>query len=225
MIRDKRIFLPAVFLFLALELSLSVLLHTVGGGWNAHLSYAVVLLAFLFCFLFAERSGRYLLTQIALLFTAVSDWYLVLHPERGYLTAMLFFTVVQLAYGARLLLEDRDRVRLHLGLRLFLSLLAVSIAVLVAGEAVDALALVSMFYFANLVSNAVLALINIRENPILAAGLVLFVLCDIFVGFGMLGSYIPLPTTPLIEFLSSPPLNMAWVFYAPSQTMLALSLA
>ncbi len=225
MIKDRRVFLPAVLLFLTAELTLSVLLHTVGGGWNARLSYAVVVLAVLFCLLFAERSGRYLFTQLALVFTAVSDWFLVLHPERSYLIAMLFFTVVQLAYGARILLEDRGRARLHLLLRLSLSLLAIALCLLVAGDTADALALVSMFYFANLVSNAVLALLRVKECPLLALGLVLFVLCDIFVGFGMLGTYLPLPDTPLMEFLTSPPVNMAWVFYAPAQTLLALSLA
>ncbi len=217
-------FLPAVLLFLAAELTLSVLLHTAGGGWSARLSYAVVVLAVLFCFLFIEKSGRYLFTQLALVFTAVSDWYLVLHPERGYLTAMLFFTVVQLAYGARILLEDRKRTRFHLLLRLSLSLLAIALCLFIAGDTADALALVSMFYFANLVANAVLALIRIKESPLLAIGLVLFVLCDIFVGFGMLGTYLPLPNTPLLEFLTSPPVNMAWVFYAPAQVLLALSL-
>ena len=64
-------------LFCTVELLLGVWLHTSGGALAAHCSYAAVWLAFLFCFLSAERSAAYLFTQIALLFTVAADSILV----------------------------------------------------------------------------------------------------------------------------------------------------
>jgi len=223
--RSKRLYHAALALFLAAECVLGVLVHTVRPGAVPWVSYAAVLLAFAFCFLSARKSATYALSQLALLFTLAADYILVLHPEYSKLLAMLFFSVVQLAYGARLLLEAEGRRprAVQAGVRAALSLLAVLLTLLVVGEAADALALVSMFYFANLLWNAALALLAWRRSPTLALGLVLFVLCDLFVGLSMLDAYLPIAEGTLLAWMASPPINMAWVFYIPSQTLLSLS--
>ena len=221
----KRPLAVAATLFVLAEVTLGVLVHTLRGAAVARVSYAAVVLAFAFCLLFMERSTDYLLTQAALLTTCAADWILVLHPDRSYLVAMCFFSAAQLLYGARMTWLTVGRLRsVGLWLRLALTLAAWLTAYLVAGSTVDALALVSLFYFANLIVNALLAFLTHTACGTLAAGFLLFLLCDIFVGFGMLGEYIPLPSSGPLAFMASPPINMAWVFYVPSQTLLALSL-
>lgn len=220
--RDDRLYPIAAGLFAAAEATLGVLVHTVKGCLVPWVSYAAVLLAFGFCLLSARRSAVFLLTALALLFTLAADYILVLHPEHSTLLAMLFFLSVQLLYGARLLLGAAAR-RLSLLLRAALSVLALLLPLLVVGERADALALVSMLYFANLLTNAALALGDLRRSPMLALGLLFFVLCDVFVGFGMLGEYLPVAEGTLWAWMAAPPINMAWVFYVPALTLLSLS--
>ncbi len=220
--RNKTALGASILLFLVAEVTLSVLLHTVPRGGRI-LSYAVVVLAFGFCLLLYRRSAIWCFTSAALLFTLCADYFLVLRGDR-YLAAMLFFSVVQLLYAGRLLSREAKRRRaLHLGIRGGTVLAALAATCLVAGENTDALALVSLFYFADLLVNTLFAFLDTRGRGLLPYGLLLFVLCDIFVGFSMLRAYLPLGDGALISFLTSPPVNMAWVFYAPSQTLLSLS--
>ena len=220
--RNKTLLSAAISLFLAAEVTLSVLLHST-GSFERGLSYSVVALAFFFCLGLYRRGAVWPLTVGALAFTLGADYFLVLRGDR-YLTAMLLFSVVQLLYAARLLLlEPRRRCAAHLGLRGGVILAALLATRLVAGEGTDALALVALFYFANLLVNTLFAFLDARGRGLLPYGLLLFVFCDIFVGFGMLDAYLPLKEGPLLSFLTSPPINMAWVFYAPSQTLLSLS--
>ena len=215
---------PLIRSFCAIEAILAILLHTQGGMLGRHFSFTSVLLAFFFCFLFMEKSPAYLFTQLALLGTVLADSILVYgRPETT--LAMCFFSVTQLAYAARLhTAMPPSRRPLHIAVRLLGSSVAILLVFLVAKEGTDALAVVSLFYFANLVMNAVYAFIFFEKPGLFAFGLLLFVFCDVFVGFSMLGGYLPLPDTALIDFLTSPPINMAWVFYLPSQVLLALSL-
>ena len=221
----RKSLVAAVAAFCTVEAVLGILLHTQGGVLGMHFSYASVLLAFLFSFLFMGRYPAYICTQIALLFTVAADTILVFQHSEYTTLAMCFFSVTQVSYAVRLHIAMPRRVRpYHLAARVLLSAAAVGAVFIVVGKATDALAVISLFYFANLVLNAAFAFVDLRKNPLLAIGLCLFVLCDIFVGFSMLGGYLALPDTHLVNFLVSPPINMAWVFYLPSQAILGISL-
>ena len=214
-----------VTLFCLFELILGVLIHTLSGTLVAHFSYCAVLLAFAFCFFFFEKSPAYLFTQIALLFTVAADSILVFQHMEYATLAMCFFSVTQLSYAARLHASLPAKMRpCHLAVRTVLSAAAVGAVFVVVGKDTDALAVISLFYFANLLMNAAFAFVDFQKNPLFAFGLCLFVLCDVFVGFSMLGGYLALPDTRFVQFLVSPPINMAWVFYLPSQTILGISL-
>ena len=221
----RRSFIMLVAVFCMVEAVLGVLLHTPDGLVGMHFSYLSVLFAFLFCFLFIGRYPAYIFTQIALLFTVAADTILVFQHSDYTTLAMCFFSVTQVAYAIRLHTVMPAGVRpYHLAARVLFSSLAIGAVLVVVGKAADALAVISLFYFANLVLNAAFAFADFRKNPLLAIGLFLFVLCDIFVGFSMLGGYLSLPDTRFVRFLVSPPINMAWVFYLPSQAILGISL-
>ena len=139
---------------------------------------------------------------------------------------MLFFSAVQIAYFLRMYFEDESRIRrrVHLILRVALSALAVGVTVIVLGKNCDAVAAVSMFYYANLILNAVFAFVSFGKNPILAIGLALFVLCDTVIGFSLIDTYLPISEGALIYQIIYPGFDLAWAFYLPSQALLAVSL-
>ena len=220
MLHSKRALVAFSVLFSAVEAVLGLLLQITPVAASRHLSFAAVVLACLACPLLASRTRSYLFTQVALVFTVVADSILVYHRMEHAVLAMCAFSVTQLAYGARLYVTVGRRAW-QLALRLALSALALLLVRLVAGGTADALASIAL---ATLLSNTLIACLGGRRQAVLATGLVLFVLCDVFVGFSMLGEYLPPPDTALIHFLSSPPINMAWVFYLPCTVLLGLSL-
>jgi len=212
--------------FLLTELTLGILLQLLPGRAATWCAYAAVLLACLFAFLFLSRTKRYLFTQAALLATVCADYFLVLRGAEQKLIAMLFFSVTQLCYFARIYFaENRENRRtVHVILRILVPLLTLALTLAVLGKSADAVATVSMFYFANLLLNIVFAFLLGEKPPIFAVGLLLFAFCDVFVGLSLLDGYLPITKGSFIYRLAHPGFNLAWVFYVPSQALLALSL-
>lgn len=226
MCNKRTALLSATALFLAAEITLSVLLQVSGGRVGIVCSFAAIALACLFCLLFAERSSAYLFTQLALVCTVCADYFLVLSSPRQQLPAMLFFSVTQLAYAARLYIDDASKRRRawQIGCRIGFSLVALLLTVLVLREKTDALALVSLFYYANLLVNILFAFTQLRGNALMAVGLLLFACCDTLIGLSCLGQYFPIAEDSLLYRVINPGFNLAWAFYVPSQALLALSL-
>lgn len=225
MLKHKNILAGAVVLFLLVEYALAVLLQITEEPAVSYYSFALVVLCGLFCALFAEESAVYGFTQAALVTTACADYFLVLSDNVRPLPAMLFFSVTQLCYFGRLYVTDgcQKRRRVHLYLRAGVSLAALLITVLMLGGDTDALALVSMFYYANLILNVAFAFVGWRQSPLLAVGLLLFLFCDTCVGIGNLYVYLPVNEAVLNRVLYGY-CNLAWVFYSPSQVLIALSM-
>ena len=226
MIKDKKLILSLTAAFLIVESILGVLLQTVQDDAPINLRYTTVILVCLFCVSFAEKSLSFLFTQIALFGTVVADFFLVYLDEIQQLPAMIFFSVVQLAYFLRLYYEDINRTRrkAHVIVRAAISVAIILITLAVLGESADAVALVSMFYYANLALNAIFAFISFKKNPIFAIGLLLFILCDTVIGFSLIDEYLPLSEDSFIYKIISPGFDLAWAFYLPSQALIAVSL-
>lgn len=213
--------------FLITELTLGILLQTLSGTAVTVCSYAAVLLACAFSFLFFSKTPTYYFTQAALLATVFADYFLVVKGAEQKLVAMLFFSVTQLCYFGRIYITDslKKRRTLHIFLRVLLPLLTVLVTLLVLGQNADAVAAVSMFYFANLILNVIFAFALGEKPPLLAVGLLLFAFCDVFVGLSLIESYLPLAEGSLLWHLAHPGFNLAWIFYVPSQALLTLSLS
>ena len=225
MVRSKPLQTGATALFLTVETLLGIWFQA-NGEYGRLLRFVTVVLACLFCTLFAERSWEYLLTQAALLLTVCADWFLVLPPSPNQLPGMLFFSVVQLAYAARLYLTapSPSRRRVQIILRISLSALAMTATALVLGKDTDAVAMISLFYYANLVLNIAFAWTQASTQLIMAVGLTLFLLCDTLVGFAFLDGYLTVAEGSLIDRINHPGFDLAWAFYLPSQMLLAVSL-
>ena len=213
--------------FILTELTLGILLQVLSGAAVTWCSYGAVLLAFLFAFFFFSKTPTYYFTVAALLFTVCADYFLVLKGAEQKLIAMLFFSATQLCYFGRIYLaEEKGKCRtVHGLLRVLVPLLTVLVTLLALGKGADGVAVVSMFYFANLILNVIFAFALGEKPPLLAIGLLLFAFCDVFVGLSLIEGYLPLAEGGLIYRLAHPGLNLAWVFYVPSQALLALSLS
>ena len=225
MIKNKKFIIPAVSVFLLLELVLSVAIQHSHGNVNTALSYSAIVLAFLFSWLSFEHSVDFILTEIALFCTVMADLFLVVLDPMRQLPAMIFFSVTQLAYFTRILLKTKNKPLFitHITVRCVVSLVVVIITAIVLGDNCDAVALISLFYFANLILNVIFSFISFGKAPVLAIGLMLFLFCDFFVGMSMIGGYIAIGDGGLISFLISPGFNAAWLFYVPSQALIAVS--
>ena len=226
MIKNKKIMLALTLVFLLIEAVLGYLLQTSQSTIPINLRYTAVVFACTFCILFAERSLSFLLTQITLVCTVGADYFLVYLNPMKQLPAMIFFSIVQISYFLRLYFEDDNKTRkkIHLIIRAMLSLAILVITFAILGKNCDAVAAVSMFYYVNLILNAVFAFISFKKNPILAIGFLLFILCDTVIGFAFIDSYLTIPEDSFIYDILYPGFDLAWAFYLPSQALLAISL-
>ena len=188
--------------------------------------YTSVALACAFCLIFAERSYSYLFTQLALIFTLCADYFLVYHTTPFQLEGMICFCFAQAAYFLRIYFEHESslRRRVHLILRAVISIGAMLGAYIVLGEATDPVAVVSVFYYANLILNLVFSFISFKKAPIMAIGFLCFLLCDTFIGLANIGPYLTFPEGSFIHKLLDPGFDPSWAFYVPSQALLAMSL-
>ena len=216
----------AIGLFVAVEVTLGVLLQTIGGRAGDALRISAVVLCCLFCGLLFDRSADYMLTQMALICTVCADYFLVWSQPRVQLPAMIFFLAVQLAYFARLFLSDDSarRKRWQIVSRGTLSAAVLIVTAVVLKQRTDALALISMLYYANLMSNVVFAFADFRKHALLSIGLLLFLFCDTVIGLSMLDGYLAIPQDALVYRFIHPGFDLAWACYLPSQVLITQSL-
>lgn len=197
----------AVFLCLQAALYLSFLALDVvsaAPGVSVALKYLSVLLCLTAALRRRKvgRDGR--LTAAAFCFTALADLFLLV-LDRWYVLGVACFCVVQTCYALRLGALTARRVLLRLALPLALC------PVLAWAGLLFPLNVLTLFYFSQLVLNALGSLRLRTRNAVFTAGLFLFVGCDLCVGLHNLA-----PALPLAGF-------GMWLFYLPSQVCLALS--
>ncbi len=223
---QKRL-ISACSVFLGVELALGILVQTTGGALNTVVSFGAIVLACLFAIALYTKTKEYALTQIALACTVIADLFLVVLTSHREL-AMVSFSVTQICYFLRIYLEQqskRERI-IHLSVRGTLVALALVLTVVVLKEKTDFLSLISLFYYANLLMNVIYSYLQLKKSMLFAIGLTLFALCDLFIGFSVLGElYMSMEKGTLLYWLSNPGFNIAWVFYVPSQALLSVSLA
>ncbi len=215
-----------IFVFVAVQIVLygMFLAEDFGGanvGENAYIKYATVCLAFLFAlglYVRVSLNGKMtydsLLLVLGLAFTLVSDLFLLVKVE-FFEVGLLTFICAQLCYFARI---ERNKPWLVASIfsRVLLSLVAI-IVLVVLGE-VNALYVLVVIYFVQLVANFVESVICVftakgrierTQAIVLSVGFLLFIGCDVCVGL-----------TNLYDGMAN---ELIWLFYTPSQVLIALS--
>lgn len=212
--KETRFSRTAFVLFLAFSAALYIsflLLDLTGHSRTGlYLKYSGVLLCFLYVLLRSFYGGPKLLVP-ALALTAAADLFLLI-LDRFYLAGVLLFCIVQLLYMLHLRFTGG---RLALYLRLPLAA-AAGLAVWLL-DLYSPLNLLAALYFSQLLSSAVLAWFFPKKGRrFFALGLALFVCCDICVGLFNLGPLLPVGLYRAAAF-------SMWLFYLPSQVLVALS--
>lgn len=221
--RDGRVRRATLATFIAAE---TFFFFSVQGFMSGALSYISVALAVCVGVLFASAAPDSLATVAGLVFTAAADFCLVVLDPIRQIPGMIFFSLAQLAYAARLMLCPERRVKrvaLHIVPRLTVFAILSALMLLVLGDKADVLAVLTMFYFANLTVSTALSFTG--GSRLFATGLVLFILCDVFVGLGVLATdYLGAEPGSFLYEITHTGFNTAWLFYVPSQTLIASSL-
>lgn len=223
--KSRRALIVITSIFVCAEIFLGIFLQIASGRAVSAASFGSIILACLFLLVSMEKTYEYAFTQIALVCTVCADYFLVWSSPMVQLPAMAFFLVAQLAYASRLYLlaEKRERIAQIIS-RAALSVIIVIITAIVLGEGIDALSLISMLYYVNLILNAVFAFADFKHRKLLAIGFLLFILCDTVIGLEMMDAYLPISDDAYLYKIIRPGFNLAWVFYLPSQVLLALSM-
>lgn len=184
--------------FLALDL-------TGQGNQTVPVKYAGILLCLAFSLLGTDR-----LVPLALALTAGADWFLLVRGDH-YTLGVALFLGVQTVYYVRLRRAGADSawpLRSILALGAGLGVYALHMASFVN--------LLAALYFSQLVSNTLLAWrLKERLRRAFALGLTLFVGCDVCVG---LFNALPPGSSPYFAVSIG-----MWLFYLPSQVLIALS--
>lgn len=200
-----------------------LLLDLTGGsaGVSTGLKYAGVLLCLAFA-LSHLRPGRIhaALTAAALAFTVLADLFLLV-LNRWYLAGVLSFWVVQGLWLARVRRTGGWPLPRCLTVRLALP--AAALLALFALHALSPLNAAAAVYFSQLLANAAESRTMVRAQPWgwkFHLGLLLFIGCDVCVGLHNLTAAAGL-SLPL--WLGQAAAVGMWLFYLPSQVLLALS--
>lgn len=206
--------------FLLIELMLYGAIMTAGGKLLAACMFASIVLCLIFAVVRVGR--RDLLLVAALACTVGADFCLVVCDPIERLWGMVFFLTAQTLYAVKLHRAVQGRALLVA--RLVLVVAALIAALVVLRERVDALALVSMAYYANLLMNIVVAARQIKTNPLLFIGFLLFILCDTVIGLQVAAEgYLPIAEGSWLYTVLFMDFNLSWFFYLPSQVCLAMS--
>lgn len=206
--------------FLIVEAFLYGIILTSGGDLLVYSCFLSIVLCFVHALIHIKRGDKLLAAGLAC--TVMADLCLVVCSPAQRLWGMVFFLAAQSLYAIRLHRQIKSKALLII--RISLTVVALAVTAIVLKDATDALALVSLCYYANLIMNIVTSFARFRQNKLLAIGFVLFLLCDTVIGLQVAcGGYLPIEEGTLLHQIIFMPFNLAWFFYLPSQVLISLS--
>lgn len=214
-----------LFILIHLILYLFIYAFKIITGKNETIAdYIVVISCFLFSLVYfiIKRNSNTLIFVIAFLFTILADTNLLILDD-NYELGILAFIIVQFAYFWYILknLYTKDNYSYLIAIRLITIVIGVIASLIVQTDKL--LVCLVIIYISNLVINLIISIIPRKRNLLFSLGLFLFLLCDICVGCYNIGDIIDISNTSLFYKIANLPFNIAWLFYHPSQVLLAIS--
>lgn len=227
MINFKKADILIISAFILLEVVIYILFLLLDGNLisleidSSYFKYAGIILCLIFSLfgLYKNKKFKNLFIPIALVFTLISDYFLLFNSDPSLFTYGLYtFICAQLIYFAFIVFKRRNikELILNLILRIILSFVTLVSANLLGFN--DLLTNLALIYFVELVSNFIYSFWLIKENKLMfifTIGLLLFIACDINVA---------LNNVQIFEGIDYHIVNyLMRVFYLPSQVMLSLT--
>ena len=223
-LKNKKQLIAAVMVFAAVQLAV---VHLMYNARFSLFSYICIITSCLFCAIVSDGSRSWLFTQLGLVGTVGADFFLVFLPVQQRVPGLIFFCMAQIAYFLRIYFEDRSRLRrrIHLVLRGLASVAALIVTPVVLGSRMDAVALISVFYYANLICNVAFSFVNFKQSGVFAIALLAFILSDTLLGFQSLSSYFLIPRGSFIFYAVQVGKRIFYPLYIFSQVTIPLSVA
>ena len=219
----ENLIISLLTVFVIIELILAAFIQILDAKRSDNIAYVAIILVFLFSFIPEVQKGQHIwLVRLALALTVCADYFLLIADADKYIFGVLLFLIVQLIYAVYLYVcSDNKRAKKRaLVFRVLLSLLAPLIVFALLGKGADALSIISVLCYAELLSNAFVS-IFVLKNKLLFVAFVLFALCDLWVGFDtFVNVYIGVERGSFLYKLTNSHLNVSWLFYLPSQVLI-----
>lgn len=218
----KKLNLILSSIFIAIELALLIAIQSTSNN-NAIpiLEYISIVLCFAFSIIFVRGKLNYLLS-LGLFATVMADTFLVMVTPQQKLVGMIFFLTSQIFYCAYIISKTKNNKLniINLAIRIVGSILVGILVYIVLKDKCDALSLISCIYLLNEILNLIFSFFTTSQNILFSIGFMLFLVCDIFIGLSVgNGAYITINAT-FASLISNG--LLAWAFYIPSQTLIAL---
>ncbi len=208
-------------LFAIIEIVFLVLVQVLRGEIIPIIEYISIALCFAYSLIFIKSKKLNFIISIALAFSLCADACLVLANPIKQLLGTSFFLVAQIVYCVYIILKTQNK-KINVAniiARVCGSGLIILITYLVLKQNFDALSAVSIIYIFNLLLNIIFSFFTFGQNKCFSIGLILFFVCDIFIGLSAAnGAYFTISNQAISSFINGP---IAWLFYIPSQTLLA----
>lgn len=173
-----------------------------------------------------KQSKNTFLLQLGLIFTIMADYIFLIHDD-DYILAIGLFSIVQIIYSLRY--REGNEVERVMGF-IIIYLLIVILYKLVNKNLVDIdfIIAIGIFYGICLLSSLKEALLLYKSDPhksinkMILFGMVLFLLCDINLGLNYTLGELQ-ATSYILNLTRSISSISIWIYYLPSQMLLALS--
>lgn len=205
-------------IFFALETALY--LGLLAGGSNFPIyAYSSIVMCLIYGLLQGKAANPWMLAGMAC--TAGADFFLVVYSPANQLWGMVFFMAAQSFYAVAL--HRKNFCKPIFIFRLSLTVIAPVVAAVVLQDKTDALSVISLCYYVNLIMNLITAWL--QGDKMLGIGFTLFLLCDTVIGLQVAaGGYLPIGEGTLLHRIIFTDFNFAWFFYLPSQVLIALNI-
>lgn len=168
------------------------------------------------------------LLLFAILFTLVSDWFILIRHCYNY--GVITFIIVQYLYLIRMHYQYKNVTITFFLRKLFVNLIIVGCItpiLLFVHVEVDILVLLSLFYFVTFIMNVLQGIYQFQKEKdatflLFLVGIIMFLLCDINVVIFNISTYVSIKENWFITIEKFSRVGM-WMFYLPSQVLISLS--
>lgn len=189
------------------------------------IDYFIIISCFLFSFinLIIKKNKYTLIFFIAFLFTLIADTFLLL-LDKNYEIGVFSFLIVQICYFLYILIKmySKNTYILHILTRLSTLLIGI-ITCLFVDKKDMLISFLCITYISNLALNIIISFTTKNKNILFTIGLIMFLLCDICVGFSNLNNIYEISTNSFIYLIATSSINWSWFFYHPSQVLLVIT--
>lgn len=215
----------SVFLLIEVALYLSFLLldfkYASFDDLSTILKYSSIILCLVCSLYFGLRKRNILnfLIPIALTFTLISDYFLLINNDvSSYSIGLITFIIAQLIYFVliSLIFKSLKAFLINLVFRIVLTSIVIVVLYLLKEDNLETF--LALSYFVELLANFIFSLFLIKTDKrliLFSVGLLLFICCDINVGLNNV-HIIPNLDYEIVN-------NLMRLFYLPSQTLICLT--